>query len=443
MPKIAVIRFIRLLYAGVGKMLKRQLLVAAIAFLSAMQAGQTLLAQGVYIGSAGPVNRSMGGASVAAPIDSIGALYWNPASISGMEKSEVAFGMGLLIPNHTVASSIGGVGGSTEADAGIFPLPNIGWVHHLENRKLTVGMGINAVAGFGTNLPVDPTNPALAPPAAGGLGRVSSNASFLQIAPVLSYAVQDNFSVAAGPTITTGRVGLNPFVVDSANANGTYPSGYATRYHWGGGFQLGAYYIHDCSWRFGASFKSPTWMETLEYNAEDALGAPRKLSVQVDLPMIVSVGTSYAGYEDWLFAMDVRYFDYKNTDGFGNAAVFDTTGQLGGLDFSSVMAVAAGVQRKVSDSLTVRGGYTFNQNPTRNSEAFFNVASPLNYQHSLSAGGSWSFSDQLSANVAYSYFIEDTRSGQIVVPGVGAIPGSTFDNTLSAHTVSFGLTVRQ
>jgi len=138
---IAVVRFDCTLTARLI-MLKRHLFIAAaVTIFLAMHVNSTLLAQGTIFGAAGPVNRSMGGASVAAPIDSIGAIFWNPASISGMESSETAFGLGLLIPNHTVTSSIGGVGGSTEADAGIFPIPNIGWVHHVENSKLTFGLG--------------------------------------------------------------------------------------------------------------------------------------------------------------------------------------------------------------------------------------------------------------------------------------------------------------
>jgi long-chain fatty acid transport protein len=421
-------------------MFRRNYLIFAATLLATSCAHQTLLAQGVIIGAGGPVNRSMGGASVAAPIDSIGAMYWNPASISGMANSETAFALGLIIPNHTVSSSLGGPVGSTDADAGIFPAPNIGWVHHAQNPKLTYGLGVNTVAGFGTNLPADPNNPVLDPSV---LGSVSSNALFMQLAPVVSYAVQDNFSLAAGPTITTGRIGVDPFVFGSANAGGSYSPAYASRYHWGGGFQLGAYYIHDCAWRFGTSLKSTTWMETFEFNGRDATGGPRPLNLDVDLPMILSLGTSYAGWENWLFALDVRYFDYANTDGFGDAAIFDATGKLGGLDFSSVMSTALGVQRVVSDRLTIRGGYTFNQNPIKNSEAFYNIASPLNFEHILSTGLSLNCSEQLSVNLAYSYFFENTRSGQVVLPGIGAVPGSRFDNTLDAHIVSFGLTVRQ
>lgn len=424
-------------------MFKRHGICAAIVFLLTLLSHQSLFAQGTIIGAAGPVNRSMGGASVAAPIDSIGAIYWNPASISGMDRSEVSIGMGILFPNHTVSSSIGGVGGSTVDDPGTFPLPNIGWVHRLENERVTLGLGINAVAGFGTNLPVDPSNPVLAPPAAGGLGLVNSNASFMQIAPVVSYAVSEKLSLAAGPTITTGRVTLQPFVFNSPNANGAYAAGQGTRYHWGGGFQLGAYYIHNECWRFGASFKSTTWMETFKFNSTDAAGGPRQLSANIDLPMMFSLGTSYAGLEKWLFALDVRYFDYNNTDGFGDPAIFDATGKLGGLDFSSVMATAVGAQRVIGDRLTIRGGYSYNQNPIKDSESFYNIATPLNFQHIISTGMSYHFTDSLSLNLAYSYYIENTRSGQIVLPGIGPVPGSRVDNILDAHIASFGLTIRQ
>jgi long-chain fatty acid transport protein len=88
-------------------MLYRHPFVASVALFLVLQLNHALLAQGVIIGAGGPVNRSMGGASVAAPIDSIGAIYWNPASISGIDRSETAFGLGLIIPNHTVSSSIG------------------------------------------------------------------------------------------------------------------------------------------------------------------------------------------------------------------------------------------------------------------------------------------------------------------------------------------------
>jgi long-chain fatty acid transport protein len=399
------------------------------------------LAQGPILQCAGPVNRGMGGAAVAAPIDSIGAIYWNPATISGLKQSEVAFGYGLLFPNHDVSSSIGGRGGTTEADNGAFPVPNFAWVHQTENEAITLGFGMNTVAGFGTNLPADPNNPVLAPPAFGGLGNVASNAIFLQLSPVISVALNERLSVAAGPTLTTARISVEPFVFGPANADGSYSAATATRYHWGGGFQLGGYYIHNEAWRFGASFKSPTWMEEFEANGLDENGLPRSNRIDVDLPLMLSVGTSYDGFEHLLLALDVRFLDFANTDGFGDAAYFDATGALNGLDYSSVLALAAGAECELTERLKLRTGYSYNQNPIKNSEAFYNIASPLMFQHMLNVGTSYEFSESLSANLAYSYAFENTRSGQIILPGIGPVPGSTFDNRLDVHLFSFGLTV--
>lgn len=399
-------------------------------------------AQGIIVSSAGPVNRSMGGASVAAPIDALGAIYWNPATISGLRSSETAFSLDLLSANQTVTSSVGPYSGSTNSESGIFPIPNVGWVHRTSLPGLTIGLGVNGVAGFKTNLRSDPNNPALAP-APLGLGRVSSEASFLQLAPVASLALTDTFAIAAGPTITTGQVGLEPFVFAAPNANGRYSSAQSTRYHWGGGFQTGAYYIYSDALRFGAAFKSPTWMEKFEFYGEDQNGAPRPLQLDLDLPMIVSVGTSLAVAEGWLVALDVRYFDYANTSGLGDRAVFDSTGRLGGLDWSSVVATALGVERQLTAAWTVRGGYLYNQNPIKNSEAFYNIASPLIYQHTISSGVSYNASESLAVNVGYSYLVDNTRRGQLISPVSGPIAGSSFTNSVDAHFLSFGLTIRQ
>ncbi len=400
------------------------------------------LAQGAIVSAGGPVHRGMGGASTAAPLSALSALYWNPATISGLEHNELEVGLDVLFTDHRVDSSVGGLSGSTEAEAGTFPVPNFGWVYHLEDSPLTFGLGVNAIAGFKTNLAADPSNPVLSPQP-GGLGRVSSEATFLQLSPVMSYAVTDRVSIAGGPIITSAQVGLEPFVFDSANADGTYPSGRSTRYSWGGGFQTGVYYIPDDALHLGASFKSPSWMETFEFFGQDQTGAPRVMNAEIDLPMIVSLGAGYTGLDNWLFAVDGRYLDYKHADGFGDSAVFDTTGRLGGLDWSSVFALAMGAQRALTDRVFVRGGYTFNQNPIQDGESFFNIASPLIYQHMLSIGGSYKLNDKLAMNIGYSHYMDNSVTGPIVVPGFGAVPGSSITNDLTANFLSFGIILQQ
>ncbi|QDT03418.1 Outer membrane protein transport protein (OMPP1/FadL/TodX) [Rubripirellula lacrimiformis] len=421
--------------------MKRYLLLGMGLFLALGMSGKAY-SQGAIISAAGPVHRGMGGASTAAPISALGALYWNPATISGLEHSELEVGVDLLFTDHNVSSSVGPFGGSTDADPGTFPVPNFGWVHHLEDSPFTLGLGVNSVAGFKTSLPSDSTNPVLMPQPS-GLGRISSEATFLQIAPVLSVILTDRLSVAAGPVITTAQVGLEPFVFDSANSNNTYSAGRATKYHWGGGFQAGMYYILNDAWHVGASYKSKAWMETFEFMGVDENGVARTLTTEIDLPTTVSLGLGFTGFDKWLFAADARFIDYENADGFGDRASYDATGKLNGLDWSSVFALALGAQRSINDRIYLRMGYTYNQNPIQNNESFFNLASPLIYEHMLSAGGSFKLNDKVSLNAGYSHYFENAVTGPIIQPGTGALAGSSVTNTMSADFLSFGILMRQ
>lgn len=399
------------------------------------------LGQGIYISAAGPTNRGTGGASVAAPLDALGAMYWNPASIGGLESSELAVAMELVRANHQVASSVGAFGGSSDAENGWFPVPSVAWVHHPSSSALTVGLGLNSVAGFKTNLIANPANPVLAPPPT-GLGRVSSEASFMQFAPAIAMGLSKRVWLGVGPVVTLGQVAAEPFVLASPNSDGRYSPARATRYHWGGGAQVGIFYIHDDRWRFGASVKTPIWMQTLRFYGEDAGGGPRVLSLDLDLPLIVSAGTAYYGLDKWILALDVRYLDYASSNGFGDPAQFDGTAALQGLGWRSTVAVAVGAQRRLSTSLSLRAGYAYNESPVDDRDSFFNLASPLIYRHTLSAGGSLRLSRGSAINLAYSYFLPEDVTGPIISPVTGPVPGSSVRNSLHVHVLSLGISAR-
>ena len=93
-----------------GALSKRSLATSYAAILLSLSAfvvaPKLLWGQGIALSGVGPVNRAMGGAATALPIDAMGAIHWNPASIGGLENSEVAFGMELLLPTETLSSSV-------------------------------------------------------------------------------------------------------------------------------------------------------------------------------------------------------------------------------------------------------------------------------------------------------------------------------------------------
>lgn len=417
-------------------------------------------AQGMYAPGIGVVNRSMGSAAVATPIDSIGAIAWNPASISGLECSEMAWSVELLIPQIETSSFVPGLGGGeTASQSGATPLPNLAWVHKTPDPNLTIGFGVLSVAGFTTNYPADPSNPIFAPQRSagtfpfGGFGRVFSEAAFIDMAPTIAYAVNDQVSFGVSPVITMGKLEVEPMVfagLDDADGDTvtTYPRGHGSRYSWGGGANLGVYYVHDCNWRFGASVKTPRFMDDFRFYTEDELGNPQTATFEWDLPLVASVGTSYSGFERTLLALDIRYVDYANAKGLGGRGL-DSDGALNGLGWRSVLAVATGVQYQLSDTTALRFGYLYNQNPIPDSETMFNVAAPLHYQHTFTTGLTYRPFRALAMHVSYSYSPESTISGPITLPPNAptatppfTVPGSEVENSLSVHAIDFGVTVR-
>lgn len=393
-----------------------RLFVCTVLILTALAPASLLHAQGIAVTGVGPVNRSFGGAGTAAPLDAIGALHWNPGSISALPCNEIGFGTELLSASIRLSSSFPGLGaGSSNSDAGWAAVPSIGWVHHLDGTPMTIGLGVYGVAGFKNNMPFDAANPVLsnAGPFA-GIGPAFGSAEILQIAPTMSYQLTDRLSIGLSPTITTETVILDPLGPPITAAT---TAAQGNRMHWGGGFQVGAYYKSEYGINAGATFKSKQWIEELDFQT-----AGGRVNFNLDYPAIVSLGLSYTGMENWTFAIDGRYFDYEHTDGYRE------------LGWRSVFAGAVGVQYRATDRLTARFGYNFNQNPIQSGAVATNLISPLIQDMNFSTGATYMFTNQVALNAAYVYLVNNSVTGPLG-------PG-TISNEISAHSIIAGVSVK-
>ena len=369
---------------------------------------------------------------------------WNPASLSGLDRSQLDVGAELLIPQTSLSSSIPGLGsGTTNNQDAVFALPTIALAYRPDQSPFTYGLGMFAVAGFGLDYPVStfPGNPILTaqPPFGVGLGPIFSQYQVLQIAPALVYEVNDQLSVSFSPLVDIGMLQLDPAVFADPNANGQYPSGTHSRSAWGAGFSLGAFYKAG-NWNYGASYKSQQWFQSYQFNSMDATGLPRTLQLGLDLPSIVSVGTSYKGFDRWLLAADLRYIDFSNTGAFGDSG-FSPTGAVRGIGMDSIVVVALGAQYQMTDALSLRAGYSWNENPISNSQSSANVATPLILQNTVSVGASYQLTDSFLVSMAYMHCFENSISGPLVTPA-GPVPGSSVTNSTAADSLIIGATVK-
>jgi long-chain fatty acid transport protein len=397
---------------------------------------------GILLTGAGPVNRSMGGASVGAPLDASGALYWNPASMSALPSSSIDFGVEALVPQTRISSSIVGLSsGSDRGDDGAFAIPSMALVYKEDGSPITYGLGVFTIGGFGTNYPASTTNPILTPPAAGGLGSIYANLAVLQLTPNISYQVTDRLSIGVGPTLTLATLAADPLFLTTPNSNGSYPTGTHGQLTWGGGFQVGAFYKLDDGWNLGASVKSQQWTDAFHWDTVNQFGAPRpQAAFRFDIPMIVSLGVGYTGFDRWTLAADVRYVDYHNAPGFDQGG-FGPTGAAQGLGWRSIFALSLGAQYQMTDRFSVRMGYSYNQDPISDAQTSFNVASSTILEHTIYCGFSYHVSDALSVSLAYAHGFQNSISGPIVTPA-GTIPGSNVGLTTSADLLVLGVTVK-
>ena len=410
---------------------------------------------GAMLTGVGPINRSMGGAATAAPLDTLGAFQWNPATISAMSQM-TDFGLELLVPHSSLSSTVNanslGAGtppvtlsGTNHSNSGVFPLPEFGITYRPEGSPLTYGLGVLTVGGFGVNYPGSTQNPLLTPPPPNGLGvgPIFSQYQLMQIVPTLALQLTDALSLGVSPIVDSAGLSVDPGFLASPDGSGggypTFPSLNHGQYTWGAGFQLGAFYVTEQFWQFGASFKSQQWFQDFSYNAKNQAGVSQNIQIPVNAPMVISVGTAYTGIERILLALDARYLDYKNTVGFAQSG-FTPSGAIAGLGWNNIFALSSGVQYQPTDFTALRMGYSFSTNPISGDKAFYNIASPLVIQHGIYFGGSYNLSPSFKVSLTYAHFFSNSVSGPIMSQ-LGAIPGTNVTSTASADSVTAGATI--
>jgi long-chain fatty acid transport protein len=433
---------------GPVRLIRRAALMgAAAAATVAMTA--TVHAQGIVAPGAGPINRSMAGASTAAAVD-FGSSYWNPATLSFLEREEILIGSELIIPSlhYSSALAAGSINGTlppsnrygtTRSDSGVASNIAVGASYRLRPESpLTMGIGIFGVVGGGVNFPGSFQTPTLGPrrpPDFFGLGPIYANTALLAIKPMASFRANDRLAVAFAPVITTGTVQFSPafFAPGPTDPFGisTFPAATNSRPFWGAGFELGLMYQLSDAWSVGFSYKSPVWQEKWSYNTANPDLSPRTIGTQAEVPAIYSWGVAYQGIDRLLVDVDFRYFDYAN------AALWGDSLQSGGLNWNSIFAVAVGGKYQLTDRLTLLGGYLFNQNPINEVQTLFNIQAPGFIQHTISLGVSMNLNEDILLTAGWVHGFRGVIEGP-----VGQIPASSARMDAQVDSILAGLTIR-
>lgn len=411
-----------------------------------------LATNGHVLHGAGSVNQAMGGTGIATSIDAIGSNYNNVSSISFLQRSSLEFGAELFMPDRSLSGSAalpgGGVAsGTVNSKTREAVIPSFGLVYKTES-PWTFGFSALGIAGFGVDYPANSPNasgnfnPLAVPQRFGGFGSIDSNYQLLQLTPSAAYPITPDWSVGLGFNLNWASLSVDPWPATTPNSSG-YPSGSHAASAWGQGFTLGSTYRLLSNLSLGLSFKSPQWFNDFSWNSQYPDGAPAKFKFRLDYPMIVGVGLSYKPVEELILASDVKWINYRDTEGFKDKNFTATASgpYVRGFGWDNIWTFSLGGQYQISPRFKLRAGYNYGENPIPGNQQFFNVFAPAIVQHHLSAGAGFNLTPDLELNLAYYHAFQNEKSGSFISNGTSgtlnqAVAGTQVTNRLSEDSVS-------
>jgi long-chain fatty acid transport protein len=425
----------------------RRILLPALVM--ALAAGPLSATDGHFLHGVGAVNSAMGGAGVAAPSSLLGTFYLNPAGLMAFDGTRMEFGFEMFKADRSLASDLPGfASGATRSKSDWSPIPAMGISTRLSNDKVVVGVGALGIGGFGVDYATSATNPILTPQP-GGFGQIYSNYQFLKISPSVAYAPSPRLWIGGSLNVDWASLAVNPMPItapdyDPTTGTAYYPSAMASDGAFGVGFQLGVLVKPVDLLAIGASYSSPQWFNSFNFNSRVSnpnlatFGTNRSISFRLDVPAVYALGVALTPLPNLTLAADGRYITYASTRGFDQAG-FNADGSVKGFGWKNIHVLAVGGEFRPVNGLALRAGYNRSDNPITEAQSFFNTPAPAIVQTHLTAGAGIKLTRRMELSAAYYHVIKNTLTGPIPNPAVPA--GSTVTSSMSEDALLMQFTL--
>ena len=387
----------------------------------------------------GPIARAMGGVGIAAPQDSISAVFANPAGMCFApfcNATTFDFAGTLFMPK--VDGAVIQASGTTQAssDDSVYAIPAIGLSVPINKTFPSWRFGIAAygVSGLG----VDYRASALDNPSAfGPYPLISGEYTQLQImkfAPALAVQALDNLSLGLALHIDYASLDLR---------DGSSPN-------YGYGLQAGLIYTLTDEITLGTSYI--TAQTTNHKNIKDFDGVNGRDDLELEAPQQLGFGIAYNLLDPakLLIEADAKWLNWSDAKGYKD------------FDWDDQWVYALGVQFRPTEMLTLRAGYSYSKNPVKEHDGFDGTGTPTNVkvvqgstfptyyyetfriigfpaivEKHLTFGIGIQVAPTVTVNLGYMHAFEETIS-ETGTDFTGA--PVTLESTLSEQSYDFGLT---
>lgn len=324
--------------------------------------------------------------------------------------------------------------GEVESDRNYFFLPNLAWSTRSFKNPLFDVMSLTLVGNGGMNT----SYPTFARPAPdclglGGAGVFCAGPAGVQMMQMLMSVA---FAKQIAPGISVGMApifaaqlfdgkGLDAFGQFAADGVGNNLSGSHNDWGIGGGVRAGIEISPLQNVRLGVAGTSPIWME--KFNKYSDLFAERG---GFDIPAQLQAGIAVDVSPQLTFMLDWRYIWYSQVDSISNPSTNmfaciggDASQCLGGSNgagfgWDDINVIKVGVEYRARPGLTLRAGYSWNENPISGRDVTFNILAPAVIQHHITGGFEYDLGGGYHLEMAGMFAPNESVSGpELFNPG--------------------------
>ena len=345
----------------------------------------------------------------------VGSLWWNPASIAGIEKSEGYLGVNAVLVQSTVTDTgstitrpiplTTAVGGENRASKPIHNgvVPNAGVAFKI-NDKLALGVSVAAPYNFTTQYSKASWT---------RYDALKSQLRTVNVDGVIAYKVNDLIDLGVGVSalyadaeLTNALPNISPLQADGTQAlkgNG-----------WAYGYTVGAQLHPSKALTIGASYRSKIDQKLDGSVTVSGLLAPipaaNNFSVpgqaKITLPWIANVGARWAINDKTTLNGSVSRVGWSEFDAI--RVSFTGGSSTSAQNYKDVTTYAVGVDYQATPRLTLRSGVQYDPTPTPDVGRTARV--PDGDRMMYAVGGTFAATDNIKVDAALSYISFDKSS---------------------------------
>ena len=392
---------------------------------------------GYFMHGYGVKSQGNAGASTASFNDAL-TIASNPSGLSWID-SRVDVGTTLFNPKRSaeIEGNLAGANGQYSGNGReYFVLPEFA-INKKVNDTVALGLAIYGNGGMSTTYKRNPYA------AFGNTGEAGVDLAQVFISPAVAWRYSENQSIGIATNIlyqrfeAKGISGFAPFSSDAqklSNQGKDSATGIGVRVGWSAK-------LNDVV-TVGANYSSK--IEADKFDKYRGLFAQ---AGSFDVPESYAIGACFQITPALKILADAQRINYSDVDSVGHpfslASVmagnaFGTEkGQ--GFGWKDINIYKLGATYQVDPQLTLRAGYSHNDQPIPNDQTFLNILAPGVIQDHLSLGATWSVDQRQELSVAYTYGLKKKIKGNQSIPT--AFGGGEANLEMDQHILglSYGL----